>query len=124
MGTEGYSAALVAKIEYAGAHQESFQQAAENLAYVGDLSISAKHVQRITERLGRERARQRDREVEHMQARELHPAYRQPPAVVAVHVDAGKLRLRAKAMGKQLVRSATDGSRKSRRDRHRQRCVS
>jgi hypothetical protein len=85
----------VAKIEYAGAHQESFQQAAETLAYVGDLPISAKHVQRITERLGRERARQRDQEVAHMQARERQPAYRQPPQVVAVHVDAGKLRLRA-----------------------------
>lgn len=95
LGTEGYSAALVAKIEYAGAQQESFQHAAENLAYVGDLPISAKHVQRITERLGRERAHQRDQEVSHLQARELQPAYRQPPQVGAVHVDAGKLRLRA-----------------------------
>ncbi len=95
LGTEGYSAALVAKIEYAGVHQESFQKAAENLAYVGDLPISIKHVQRITERLGRERAGQRDQQVEQMQARALQPAYRQPPKVVAVHVDAGKIRLRA-----------------------------
>ena len=95
LGTEGYSAALVAKIEYAGVHQESFQKAAENLAYVGDLPISGKHVQRITERLGRERASQCDQRVEQMQARELQPAYRQPPQVVAVHVDAGKIRLRA-----------------------------
>jgi len=95
LGTEGYSAALVAKIEYAGAHQGSFQQAAENLAYVGDLPISAKHVQRITERVGRERAAQRDQQVEQLQARELQPVYRQPPQVVAVHVDAGKIRLRA-----------------------------
>jgi len=95
LGTEGYSAALVAKIEYAGVHQESFQKAAENLAYVGDLPISGKHVQRITERLGHERASQRDRQVEQMQTRELPPAYRQPPPVVAVHVDAGKIRLRA-----------------------------
>ncbi len=103
LGTEGYSAALVAKIEYAGVHQESFQQAAENLAYVGDLPISAKHVQRITERLGRERASQRDQQVEQMRARELQLVYRQPPAVVAVHVDAGKLRLRA-ADGRPGVR--------------------
>ena len=95
LGTEGYSAALVAKIEYAGVHQESFQKAAENLAYVGDLPISGKHVQRITERLGHERVSQRDRQVEQMQTRELPPAYRQPPPVVAVHVDAGKIRLRA-----------------------------
>ena len=95
LGTEGYSAALVAKIEYTGANQESFQKAAENLAHVGDLSISAKHVQRITERLGRERAQQRDREVEQMKAGRLASAYRQSPPVVAVHVDAGKIRLRA-----------------------------
>lgn len=95
LGTEGYSAALVAKIEYAGANQESFQKAAENLAHVGDLFISVKHVQRITERLGRERAGQRDQQVEQMKARELPPVYREPPQVVAVHVDAGKIRLRA-----------------------------
>jgi hypothetical protein len=95
LGTEGYSAALVAKIEYAGANQQSFQKAVENLAHVGDLSISAKHVQRITERLGRERAEQRDQQVEQMKRGELQPAYRQPPQVVAVHVDAGKIRLRA-----------------------------
>ncbi len=47
--------------------------AAKNLAYVGDLPISAKHVQRITKRLGRERARQRDQEVEQMQAQNFHP---------------------------------------------------
>jgi hypothetical protein len=95
LGTEGYSAALVAKIEYAGANQESFQKAAENLTHVGDLSISVKHVQRITERLGRERADQRDQDVEQMQAGELTSIYREPPKVVAVHVDAGKIRLRA-----------------------------
>jgi hypothetical protein len=95
LGTEGYRAALVAKIEYAGVHQGSFPKAAENLTHVGDLSISVKHVQRITERLGRERAGQRDHEVAQMQAGQLEPAYRQPPQVVAVHVDAGKIRLRA-----------------------------
>lgn len=95
LGTEGYSAALVAKIEYAGANQESFQKAAENLAHVGDLSISVKHIQRIAERLGHERAGQRDHEVEQMKAGELQPVYRQPPQVVAAHLDAGKIRLRA-----------------------------
>ena len=95
LGTEGYSAALVAKIEYAGANQESFQKAAETLAHVGELSISGKHVQRITERLGRERAGQRDREVEQMKAGQLQPVYRQPPKVAAIHLDAGKIRLRA-----------------------------
>ncbi|MCX5643487.1 MAG: hypothetical protein NTZ17_02205 [Phycisphaerae bacterium] len=41
------------------------------------------------------RAGQRDQEVEQMKAGELPPVYRQPPQVVAAHLDAGKIRLRA-----------------------------
>ena len=95
LGTEGYSAALLARIEYAGANEESFRQAAETLDRVGELCISAKHVQRITERLGRERAQQRDQEVQQMKAGRLQATYRQPPPVAAIHLDAGKIRLRA-----------------------------
>lgn len=95
LGTEGYSAALLIKIEYAGANEESFEKAAQVLARVGELPISAKHVQRLSERLGRERAQQRDQQVEQMKAGELGPAYRQPPQVAAIHLDAGKIRLRA-----------------------------
>lgn len=95
LGTEGYSAALMIKIEYAGANEESFEKAAQTLDRVGEVSISAKHVQRITERLGRERAGQRDEEVERMKAGQLQPVYRQPPQVAAIHLDAGKIRLRA-----------------------------
>ena len=94
LGTEGYRAALVAKIEYAGANEESFRKAAQVLAHVGELSISVKQVQRITERLGRERARQRDQDVERMKARQREPVYPQPPKGAAVHLDAGKIRLR------------------------------
>ena len=94
MGTEGYSAALVAKIEYAGANELSFGQASEALQRLAELSISAKHVQRIAERLGQERAVQRDREVEQMKAGKLTPVHAQPPRVAAIHLDAGKVQLR------------------------------
>jgi hypothetical protein len=95
LGTEGYSAALLVKIEYAGANEESFRKAAQMLGRVGELPISAKHVQRITERLGRERAQRREEQVEQMKAGQLEPVYRQPPQVAAIHLDAGKIRLRA-----------------------------
>jgi hypothetical protein len=95
LGTEGYSAALMAKIEYGGANEGSFQKAAETLGRLAELPISAKHVQRITERLGRERAQRRDQQVERMKAGQLQPVYRQAPKVVAIHLDAGKIRLRA-----------------------------
>jgi len=95
LGTEGYSAALLVKIEYAGAQGPSFETAAAMLDRLGELAISAKHVQRISERIGCERAGQRQQQVQQMQARVLSPAYREPPQVAAIHLDAGKIRLRA-----------------------------
>jgi len=95
LGTEGYSPALLVKLEYAGANEPSFGQAAEALARLAEVSISAKHVQRLTERLGRERAAERDRDVALKQAGQLPPVHAQPPAVAVIHVDAGKLQLRA-----------------------------
>jgi len=68
LGTEGYSPALLSKIEYAGANEGSFQQAAEALGRLAEFSISDRHVERITERLGQERADQRDRQVQQMKA--------------------------------------------------------
>jgi hypothetical protein len=95
LGTEGYSAAVLAKIEYAGANEGSFRQAAESLGRLAELPISDRHVERITERLGRERAAQRDSQVEQMKAGKLTPAHAQPPQVAAIHLDAGKVQLRA-----------------------------
>lgn len=95
LGTEDYSAALLAKIEYAGADSRSFDKAAESLVRLAELSISGMHVQRITERLGRERAAERDRQVEQFKAGQLSPAHAHPPAVAVAHVDAGKVQLRA-----------------------------
>lgn len=99
LGTEGYSPALLVKIEYAGANEGSFQQASEALARLAEFSISAKHVQRITERLGRERVGERDRDVERMKAGRLTPTHAQPPRVAAVHLDAGKIQVRAEDGG-------------------------
>lgn len=94
MGTEGYSAALLAKIEYAGGNERSFHQAAESLRRLAELEISGRHVGRITERIGREREAERDRQVDQMQGGELEPAYRQPPAIAVIHIDAGKVQER------------------------------
>ena len=65
------------------------------LRRLADLCISAKHVQRLTERVGRERQRERDAEVKRFQAGTLTPRHGEPPRVVAVHVDGGKLQMRA-----------------------------
>jgi hypothetical protein len=86
---------VLVKIEYAGANESSFAQAARALDKLAELPITAKHVQRLTERLGRERAAQRDRDVALRQAGQLQPQHAQPPAVAVIHVDAGKLQWRA-----------------------------
>lgn len=94
VGTEGYSPRLLQKIEYAGGNEPSFRVASAALEQLAELSISAKHVERITERLGRERADQRDADVTAFRAGQLQPRYREPPQVAAIHLDAGKLQLR------------------------------
>jgi len=94
LGTEGYSSRLLQKIEYAGANEGSFQQGSAALGVLAELPISAKHVQRITERLGEERCQQREAQVAAMKGGTLRPTYPHPPQVVAIHLDAGKLQLR------------------------------
>jgi hypothetical protein len=95
LGTEGYSPAVLIKIEYAGANEASFGQAAKALAELAELTVSAKHVQRLTERLGQERLAQRERQVAQRQAGQLKPLHGQPPTVAVVHVDAGKVQMRS-----------------------------
>lgn len=99
VGTEGYSPRLLAKIEYAGANEGSFEQARRSLEVLAELSISTKHVWRITGRLGRERGQQRDAAVAAMQAGDMKPRHAEPPVVAAVHLDAGKIQLREAADG-------------------------
>jgi hypothetical protein len=94
LGAEGYSPAVLQRIEYAGGNATSFQHAAETLKQLAEFDISGKHVQRITERLGTERRDERDREVEAFRRRELRPQCKEPPRAVAVHVDAGKAQMR------------------------------
>ena len=94
LGTEGYSRRLLQKIEYAGANEGSFQQGRRALQALAELSISAKHVPRITERLGEERRQQREAQVAAMKAGTLRPTYPNAPPVAAIHLHAGKLQLR------------------------------
>lgn len=99
LGTEGYSPNLLRKIEYAGGNTSSFAEGSEALRHLAEFAISAKHVERLTERLGRERLATRERAVAAHKAGDLKPRYADPPAVVAIHVDAGNLQARAEDGG-------------------------
>jgi hypothetical protein len=59
LSSEGYSPARLQKIEYAGGNARSFDEASDMLQRLAEFAISPKHAQRITERLGRERAQSR-----------------------------------------------------------------
>jgi hypothetical protein len=94
LGSEGYSPGLLKKIEYAGGNGRSFESAARSLERLAEFSISARHVERLTERLGKERARQRDEQAALMKERKLRSKYKQPPAVAVIMLDAGKAQFR------------------------------
>jgi hypothetical protein len=96
---EGYSTSLLKKIEYAGGNSRSFETAGESLKRLAEFSISGRHVERVTERLGKERADLRDRAVAAMKARTLRSSYKQPPMVAVISVDAGKAQFREEGMG-------------------------
>lgn len=99
LGGEGYSPGLLQKIEYAGGNCRSFQTAAESLDRLAEFSISPKHVQRLAERLGRERAEARDKAATAMADRKLRSNYKQAPAVAVIFLDAGKAQFRAEGQG-------------------------
>jgi hypothetical protein len=92
------SAAILEKITYAGVVARSFRQASEVLEKLADLSIPEKQVERVTERIGAERAVERDAEVSAYQALSLSekfaaPAGVTPPALAVVMVDGGRMQI-------------------------------
>jgi hypothetical protein len=95
----GYSPALLQKIVTAGARLHSFADAAFALGLSG-LSISARHVQQLTQEVGTDLARARDEQAQKRRRRELSPRVTTTPEVVAVEVDGGRLRTRATDSGR------------------------
>jgi len=64
------------------------------------LSISARHVQQLTQEVGADLARLRDEQVAQRLHRQLSPRVARTPEVVAVEVDGGRLRTRADDKGR------------------------
>jgi hypothetical protein len=95
----GYSPALLQKIVTAGARLHSFADAAFALGLCG-LSISARHVQQLTQEVGTDLAQARDEQAQQRRRRELSPRVARTPEVVAVEVDGGRLRTRATDRGR------------------------
>lgn len=99
IGTEGYSPAILEKIEYAGANAASFEKAVKDLEKLAGLKLDDRHAQRLTERFGAEREKKRDEEVELMKQDKLEVKVLNKPQVCAVYVDAGKAQTRQEDEG-------------------------
>jgi hypothetical protein len=94
----GYSPALLQMIVTAGARLHSFADAAFALGLSG-LTISARHVQQLTQEVGADLAAAHAAQATARRHRVLAPRVTTAPAVVAVEVDGGRLRTRAAGRG-------------------------
>jgi hypothetical protein len=99
LGTHGYSPSVLNKIVQAAGQVKSHQVAAKVLGVVGEISISGRHVNRLTEEIGTELKKKRDRETEdYVHHRRKEPA--QPaPQLVAVALDGGRVMTRESGQG-------------------------
>ena len=95
---EGYSPALLQKIVDQGGRY-AFAEAALNLSELAGVRISAQHVLRLTERIGREWAQRRDAESEAFKQGRLPRAYTQTAPTAVVMLDGGRALTRAEPSG-------------------------
>jgi hypothetical protein len=78
----------------------SFKEASEDLRDLAEVSISATHLQRLSERVGREWAQTRDQEVAAFRDNKLVCAYAAAPKAAAVMLDGGRAQTRAADSGR------------------------
>lgn len=99
LGTHGYSSSTLNKIVQAAGQVKSHQLAAKILGVVGEISISGRHVNRLTEEIGTELKEKRDRETEdYVHHRRQEPAAA-APQLVAVALDGGRVMTRESGQG-------------------------
>ena len=107
MGTEGYSATVLAKAVRQASKAPSFEEASDDLAELLEVKISPTHLQRLSERIGEEWAEVRDKDVEKFRKRELERTYKEPPqGAAAVMLDGGRLQTRAEDSGRGVSDAA------------------
>jgi hypothetical protein len=101
LGTEGYSPAVLAKAVRQASKASSFAEASDDLRELADVEISPTHLQRLSERIGKEWVEVRDEEVEKFRQRDLERTYKEPlKGAAAVMLDGGRLQTRAEDGGR------------------------
>jgi hypothetical protein len=99
LDNHSYTPALFERILTLAGRLKSFEQAAIALQVAADVDISGRHIQRLTQEVGDDLARQRDEQAAHYRRRKLLPRVAEPPAVAVVEVDGGRLGTRASGAG-------------------------
>jgi hypothetical protein len=90
---------VLAKIVHAGATLPSFALASQTLRLLADVSLSGRHVGRLTEAIGAELVARRDEQAEAHRTRNLEVQVPNTPGVVAVEVDGGRYQRRTEGLG-------------------------
>jgi hypothetical protein len=95
-----FSPGLLQKIVYAGSNNPSFQRGSQDLLVLAEVTVAAKQVERLTERIGHERQDERDTAVTAYLARPLTqredaPPQKTAPPLAVVEMDGGRLQIRA-----------------------------
>lgn len=101
LGTEGYSPAVLEKGVRQASKASSFVEASADMRELAEIEISPTHLQRLSERVGKEWVESRDEEVEKFRQRRLERTYKEPPRGAAVvMLDGGRVQTRAEDAGR------------------------
>lgn len=94
-----YTPDLCRRIVRLAGRLSSAEQASAALQEAADVSISGRHVQRLTREVGEDLARQRDAQAEQHRHRQLKPRVKEVPSLAVVEVDGGRLGTRQAGAG-------------------------
>jgi hypothetical protein len=94
-----YTPALLCRIVALAGRLSSFEQAAVALEVAADVKITGRHVQRLTQEVGADLAKQRDEQAERYRRRELSSQEKETPAVAVVEAAGGRLGTRQSGAG-------------------------
>jgi hypothetical protein len=99
LDTHAYTPAVLRKIVEANSQVKSHEVAAKVLRSVGDIAISGRHVNCISEEIGAEQAAQRDRATEDYVHHRRQPPQEAAPDIAVIGLDGGRVMTRAAGQG-------------------------
>jgi hypothetical protein len=99
LDTHAYSPGLLHKIIGTAGQVKSHKVAAAVVELVGDIHISGRHINRLTEEIGTEMEQRRDRDTEDYVHHRRPPPAAAAPQVAVVALDGGRLQTRATGQG-------------------------